>query len=647
MMSFTEFPIPTVAVNLANLNSAADKAIRGGGGFATVAALLADTSAARGEGAIWEAGGFRYQEAASSATDHHVTTAGGVKLYVLPGAEGRVNVLSVGARGDGATDDTSAIQVAIDLNLPLKFPKAVYKVTGALSFASSAGTPKVLNWEGDNGATIAFSGGGSATFTKSDQPPCGIKNIIFTSDGNAATFVTMRAASAKIEGCSFLDFDTALKVSQAYQIITGNLFKSCNLGITNIDSASDYYNSNTITSNVFANGVIGMKFSDNTNTPDLTNFFSNNLYINFNTFENNTGKAIELENFHNVTIHQNWIEAAVAPINCILATDCQNLNISALWSQYTAAYAVSLVRSTAIVGNIRGTKFTLADNSTLYLAGPTVGQNITIARSGGSVVRQLGGVSPTYTAARAGVDLTPMIQNHDTAQDVAAMVVRWSYDGVPPGYIAGSSRGASVGDYVALTSGDTLGAMMFAGASGTRLMIPAQVSAAAMGTFSDSSTPTSLQFWTTPSGAVNPIRRLEIQPNGDLFPYADNLYSLGGASNRWTVVHAATGTINTSDANEKQQVEELSDLERQVAVTLKSLVRRFKFNDAVQTKGEDARYHIGVIAQDVEAAFSAAGLSAADYGILCKDTWTDADGNEQSRMGVRYEELFAFILAAL
>lgn len=51
--------------------------------FTTVAALLADTGTytTYAAGQIVEAGGFRYQVAASGASDQHVTTAGGVKLY--------------------------------------------------------------------------------------------------------------------------------------------------------------------------------------------------------------------------------------------------------------------------------------------------------------------------------------------------------------------------------------------------------------------------------------------------------------------------------------------------------------------------------------------------------------------------------------
>jgi hypothetical protein len=55
--------------------------------FDTVALLLASAAATLGPvGQIVEGGGFRYQVAATDATDHHVTTAGGVKLYVVDGA---------------------------------------------------------------------------------------------------------------------------------------------------------------------------------------------------------------------------------------------------------------------------------------------------------------------------------------------------------------------------------------------------------------------------------------------------------------------------------------------------------------------------------------------------------------------------------
>lgn len=145
---------------------------------------------------------------------------------------------------------------------------------------------------------------------------------------------------------------------------------------------------------------------------------------------------------------------------------------------------------------------------------------------------------------------------------------------------------------------------------------------------------------------------------GNTQPDTDNTFNLGGSSYRWATVYAATGTINTSDEREKQDIAALSDAEKRVAVKLKGLIRKFKFRDAVAAKGVEARIHVGVVAQDVAKAFESEGLNANDYGVFCCDEWPeqpekrDGKGNivvphkpAGSRYGVRYEELLAFIIA--
>jgi len=126
-------------------------------------------------------------------------------------------------------------------------------------------------------------------------------------------------------------------------------------------------------------------------------------------------------------------------------------------------------------------------------------------------------------------------------------------------------------------------------------------------------------------------------------PSPDNTLSLGSAGLRWTTVYATTGTINTSDRNDKQQIADLTAAEKAVGQALKGMIKTFKFNDAVQKKGADARIHFGVIAQDVQAAFQAQGLDADNYGVFCSDTLPDGT----TRLGVRYEELFSLIIGAL
>jgi len=158
-------------------------------------------------------------------------------------------------------------------------------------------------------------------------------------------------------------------------------------------------------------------------------------------------------------------------------------------------------------------------------------------------------------------------------------------------------------------------------------------------------------------------------------PITDNVWRVGSASKRWSEIFAANATINTSDAREKQQIRDLSKSEKRVAVALKSQIRAFKWNDSVKKKGDGARIHFGAIAQEVEDAFRAEGLDPEDYSLLCYDEWEETPEVIESyeaeyddsgkitkeagrkiiqeyepagnRYGVRYEELFAFIISAL
>ena len=80
----------------------------------------------------------------------------------------------------------------------------------------------------------------------------------------------------------------------------------------------------------------------------------------------------------------------------------------------------------------------------------------------------------------------------------------------------------------------------------------------------------------------------------------------------------------------------------------KGLLRKFKWIASVDRKGDEARTHIGIIAQDLKAAFEAERLDAGDYAMFISTTWTDEEtGKERTRMGVRYPQLLAFIIAAL
>ena len=118
-------------------------------------------------------------------------------------------------------------------------------------------------------------------------------------------------------------------------------------------------------------------------------------------------------------------------------------------------------------------------------------------------------------------------------------------------------------------------------------------------------------------------------------------------------------------------------------------MRKYRWKDAVAEKGDKARTHFGIIAQDLQDAFTAESLDASKYAMFCSNTWwekemtieaveakdevKDSDGNvisevvheqslvkymdikeeategytEKTRLGVRYSELLAFIISAI
>ena len=116
-------------------------------------------------------------------------------------------------------------------------------------------------------------------------------------------------------------------------------------------------------------------------------------------------------------------------------------------------------------------------------------------------------------------------------------------------------------------------------------------------------------------------------------------------------------------------------------------MRKYRLKDAVAEKGDKARTHFGIIAQDLQDAFTAESLDASKYAMFCSDTWwekeisvdaveaveevIDEEGRlitraveardaytymdtkqeategytERTRLGVRYSELLAFIIS--
>ena len=161
-----------------------------------------------------------------------------------------------------------------------------------------------------------------------------------------------------------------------------------------------------------------------------------------------------------------------------------------------------------------------------------------------------------------------------------------------------------------------------------------------------------------------------LEVHGDVLPGTDNTYHLGSSSLRWDNLWN-DGTFSPSDENLKQDIEELDEAEKRVAVKAKALIKKYRLKRAVAKKGDDARIHVGIIAQELKSAFESEGLDAFRYSMVGQDTWWEkeveidddigkrtelktytseetapSDAIKKTQMSVNYSELLAFIISA-
>jgi len=156
------------------------------------------------------------------------------------------------------------------------------------------------------------------------------------------------------------------------------------------------------------------------------------------------------------------------------------------------------------------------------------------------------------------------------------------------------------------------------------------------------------------NGVGTVANRLMIDSTGILKPFADNTYTLGGTGFRWSAVWAATGTIQTSDARDKADVQD-SALGLDFINALRPVSYKWIVGGNVVTSEQDGvdeegnpvyrtvvtsrpgvRTHWGLLAQEVKAACDAAGV---DFGGYIEA--------EDGKLGLRYDQFIAPLIKAV
>lgn len=99
-------------------------------------------------------------------------------------------------------------------------------------------------------------------------------------------------------------------------------------------------------------------------------------------------------------------------------------------------------------------------------------------------------------------------------------------------------------------------------------------------------------------------------------------YNIGSSTAAVNNIYTQNAVTVVSDARHKTEISELTEQELQCAIACSKLYRKYKLNAAVDEKGLNAaRYHIGVIAQEIVQCFTDHGLDWRKYGIITYEKW--------------------------
>ncbi len=101
----------------------------------------------------------------------------------------------------------------------------------------------------------------------------------------------------------------------------------------------------------------------------------------------------------------------------------------------------------------------------------------------------------------------------------------------------------------------------------------------------------------------------------------NNTCDLGTSTFQFKDLYLQNSPVVSSDERLKQDIADVP--EAVFRAWGRVSFKQYRFKEAVEKKGADARLHVGLIAQKILEAFEAEGLDATKYGIVCHDEWDD------------------------
>jgi hypothetical protein len=142
-----------------------------------------------------------------------------------------------------------------------------------------------------------------------------------------------------------------------------------------------------------------------------------------------------------------------------------------------------------------------------------------------------------------------------------------------------------------------------------------------------------------------------ISANDNFIPSSNQMY-IGSSANPWAGGYGVSGWVTTSDERLKEDIRDID--ERYLQLAKKIIPKLFKMK-----QGTSGRFHVGFIAQEVEAAMIECGISSTEFAGLVKapvysEHLKDENGNELNEYDttsevvdytyhLRYEEFIPLI----
>lgn len=154
------------------------------------------------------------------------------------------------------------------------------------------------------------------------------------------------------------------------------------------------------------------------------------------------------------------------------------------------------------------------------------------------------------------------------------------------------------------TAGNTEAALASFGASSVRLEVPKDGNVVIQ------------------SGGVD---KWEFRADGTFRPVADGDSNIGSASNRVRSLYLVNNPTVTSDRNLKASIESVPDVLLEPLLEIIGSIKLWKWISSVKEKGDNARKHSGIIAQDVYAIFARHNIDAFEYGFIGRDKTDDGE----------------------